>query len=67
MKTLFEAEQRQALDEARKVRASKLRYIHFTDAKGALGIVKEKRIWHSDYAAHRKTDMYMGRHFDPSR
>ena len=38
--------------EARKIRASKLRYIHFTDAEGALGMVKEKRIWQSSDAGH---------------
>lgn len=33
------------------IRASKLQYIHFTDSEGALGMVKEKRIWKSSYAA----------------
>lgn len=51
MKTLFTGTERQALDEARKIRASKLQYIHFTDAAGALGMLKEKAIWQSEWAA----------------
>jgi hypothetical protein len=55
---IFTEEQRAELTEIvsrekrlGRVRASKLQYVHFTDAKGALGMVKEKRIWQSEYAA----------------
>lgn len=65
MKTLFTEAERQALDEARKVRASKLRYIHFTDAEGALGMVKEKRIWQSDFAAPAVYAVAVGGTFVP--
>jgi len=43
----------EALLEAsqKPTRASKLQYVHFTDAEGALGMVKEKRIWQSVYAS----------------
>lgn len=36
--------------EARKIRASKLKYIHFTDTAGALGMLTKKEIWQSNWA-----------------
>lgn len=48
-----------------KIRASKIQYIHFTDAKGALGMVKEKKIWQSDYAAPAVYAVAVGGSYSP--
>jgi hypothetical protein len=48
-----------------KIRASKLKYIHFTDEAGALGMVKEKKIWQSDYAGRAVYAVAVGGTFMP--
>lgn len=48
-----------------KIRASKIQYLHFTDAKGALGMVKEKKIWKSDYAAPAVYAVAVGGAYSP--
>lgn len=48
-----------------KIRASKLQYVHFTDAKGALGMVKQKKIWQSDYAAPAVYAVAVGGSYSP--
>jgi hypothetical protein len=48
-----------------QIRASKLKYVHFTDPKGALGMVKEKKIWQSDYAGFAVYAVAVGGSYSP--
>jgi len=49
-----------------RMRASKLQYIHFTDSKGALGMVDKKKVWQSEYAAPAVYAVAVGGVYVPS-